>query len=156
MVIHELPDVRKQALADLRDLPVEHHDIDQQILSHRLVRKEVADSVQGNLQRLVLGIAVHPGGDQWKGHTLTAVAHRQFQGFSVAGGQQRFLAAVTTPPNWADGVDHEFRGKAVAFCDFGIAGFALQAHFLYYFFCFGVNFCVFLDFFIKTYCKISK
>ena len=113
-------DIGKEFAADGVGGPVK----DDQIHGHIVGEQELPDGVHRHLQRLVLGVAVHPGGDQRERHSLAPVGQGQLQRGAVGGDQQLPLSVVAAPPNGAHGVDDELRRQAVALGDLGLSGLA--------------------------------
>ena len=85
----------------------------------------MADGVDGDIQRLLPGIAGAVGGEQRKGHALAAVLIRQHESGQIAGGQQSTLVVTAVLPTRGDGVDHIFAGQAVGGSQPGAAGGAV-------------------------------
>ena len=113
-------DIGKELAADGVGGPVE----DDQIDHHVVGEQELPDGIHRYLQRLVLGVAVHTGGNQRKGHGLASVGQGQLQRGAVGRDQQFPLSVVAAPSDGAYGVDDELRRQAVAFCDLGLSRFA--------------------------------
>ena len=85
----------------------------------------MADGVDGDIQRLLPGIAGAVGGEQRKGHALAAVLIRQHESGQIAGDQQSTLVVTAVLPTRGDGVDHIFAGQAVGGGQPGAAGGAV-------------------------------
>ena len=113
-------DVGKELAADCVGGPIE----DDQVHRHVVGEQEFPDGVHRHLQRLVLGVAVHPGGDQRERYGFTPGGQCQLQRRAVGRNQQLPLPVAAAPPDGAHGVDDELRRQAVAFRDLGLSGFA--------------------------------
>ena len=110
-------DVGKALLADGVRRPVKDDQIDSQVVGEQ----ELPDGIHRHRQCLVLGIAVHPGGDQGEGHCLAPVGQGQFQRGAVGGDQQIPLPAVPAPPDRPHGVDHMAGGQTISIGNFGLS-----------------------------------
>ena len=100
-VIDVRGNVGKEFSADGVGSPVKDH----QIHRHVVGQKEVPDGIHGHLQGLVLGIAVHPGGDQGERQGFTLIGQGHFQRGAVCRDQQFPLPVAATLPDGTDGVN---------------------------------------------------
>ena len=110
-------DFGKELAADGVGGPVK----DDQIHRHVVGEQEFPDGVHRHLQRLVLGVAVHPGGDQWERHRFAPIGQGQLQRGAVGGDQQFPLSVAAAPPDGAYGMDDELRRQTGARSDLGLS-----------------------------------
>ena len=120
VVIDVLGNVGKQLPTDLIGRPVKDDKVDRQII----FQQELADGVHRHPQRLILRIAVNPGGNQREGDGFAAMLPCQRKACPVAGGQLFPLSLFPVLPHRAHRMDHIFAGQTVGFRDLGLAGSA--------------------------------
>ena len=93
--------------ANLSCLSVKNNDVDHHLIFHQ----ERTDGIDCNLQSLVFRIAVNAGGNQRKGHRLTAIFFCQVQRCPITGFQKLLFPMLAIPPTWTDCMDHIFAGR---------------------------------------------
>ena len=119
-VIYVRRDIRNQFSADLICPLIKNNDVDH----HLIFQQECTDGIDCNLQSLVFRIAVNAGGNQRKGHRLTAIFFCQVQRCPITGFQKFLFPMLAIPPTRTDCMDHIFAGQSVSLCNFGAAGLA--------------------------------
>ena len=101
VVVNEAGNFPVALPGELKGLPVEHH----QGNHHFMVIQKAPDGIQGDLQSLVLGKTVVPGGNQGKRNGFTATFQSQRKGGFITAAQKFPFSQQPTPPNRANGVD---------------------------------------------------
>ena len=119
-VIYVRRDINKQFSANLICLLIKDNDVDH----HLIFQQECTDGIDCNLQSLVFWIAVDAGGNQRKGHRLTAIFFCQVQRCPITGFQKLLFLMLAISPARADCMNHIFAGQAISLCDFCAASLA--------------------------------
>ena len=84
----------------------------------------MADGGDGNFGGQWFGEAVDAGADGGEGDGVAFVLGREIQAAAVAACEEGGLVLGAVAPDWANGVEDEFGGKAEAGSDFRVAGLA--------------------------------
>ena len=108
VIVYVLCHVREQLSTGLHGVMAVHDDIG----SHVCLEHGLAQHIHRHPQSLVLGVAVHPGGDQRERHRLAAVFLSQRQRRAVTGGQHLFFSVMAVLVYGPHRVDDVLTGQA--------------------------------------------